>query len=287
MEKLLILSLSFLLASGFCSCQVKPLHLEKCNCDNKKVQDSLISIYIDNGALKRDYNRPQWQLYCDSLINICPNIAVAYQLKAIPFIKYGDYATAFPLEDKAVELKPEYYTAYRGFLKCIFTKDYHGAITDFEKAQQLTPNNYEMDHTYFFYEGLCNLELQNYSRAEENFKRDIFLQTGGNTDKENTAHFNSLLYMGILYFEMKEDKKAKEYLQKSLNIYKQLPEANYYLALVYKRENNSVLKNKYLQIAKESILNHFGLNEDNIYYANYPHHITLYEINRELKKQDL
>jgi len=282
MAKSLILSLNFLLATVYCFCQSMQIKTVSPDCFNKKVTDSLIEKYLNKGAEKYSYNSPQWQLYCDSLIAICPNIAKAYQLKAIPYIKFGDYAKAFPLEDKAVELEPKNYTAYRGFLKCIFTKDYEGAIIDFKNAQLLTPNSYEMDHTYLFYEGLCNLELGNYSLAEENFKKDILIQTGGDTAKQNKVHFNTFLYLGILYFEMNENDKAKENLQKCITVYKAHPDANFYLGMLYKREQNTALKNKYLELAKDSKLKGYGMNEDNIYYAYYPHQVTLYEINNEL-----
>jgi tetratricopeptide (TPR) repeat protein len=284
MGKSLILFLNFFVITHFCFCQAANSSFEKCDCTSKKIRDSLIVKYIDNGANaeKTDYNSPIWQSYCDSLIKICPNIAVSYQLKALPFIKMGDYATAFPLEDKAVELAPKEYTAYRGFLKCIFTKDYEAAITDFRKAQQLTPGNYEMDHTYLFYEGLCNLELKQYHKAEQNFKQDILIQTGGDPNKN--IHFNSLLYIGILYYEMHKDERAKEYLVKCLLKYKELPDANYYLALIYKRERNIELQNKYFQIARQSKAKGYGLNEGNVYYVYYPHQITLYEINKALEE---
>lgn len=282
MEKSLILFLNLLIVTHFCCCQTIKESSEKCDCKNKKVQDSLTLKYIDNGAEKTDYNTQIWQTYCDSLINICPNIAVAYQLKAIPYIKMGEYAKAFPLEDKAVELSPREFTAYRGFLKCIFLKDYEAAIIDFQKAQQLNLNGYEMDHTYFFYQGLCNLELKKYGEAEENFIQDIFIQTGGNASK--SIHFNTLLYIGILYYEMKENQKAKEYLLKSLLQYKDLPDANYYLGLVYKSEKKIELQTKYLEIAKLSKSKGFSLNEDNIYYVYYPHQVTMFEIEKALTK---
>ncbi len=283
MAKSLILFLNFLLIVHFGFCQAPLNTTVKYDCLDKKIRDSLSEKYLDNGAEKYSYNSPQWQLYCDSLITLCPNIAKAYQLKAIPYIKYGDYAKAFPLEDKAVELEPKNYTAYRGFLKCIFTKDYEGAIIDFKNAQLLTPNNYEMDHTYPFYEGLCNLELGNYSLAEENFKKDFFIQTGGNIEKQSRIHFNSFLYMGILYYEMNENDKAKENLQKCIAIYQAHPDANYYLGMLYKRANNTELKNKYLEIARQSKIKGYNINEDNVYYAYYPHQITAYEINMELQ----
>lgn len=283
MAKSLILFLNFLLAAASCFCQSAQIKTVPQDCFNKKITDSLIEKYLDKGAYKYSYNSPEWQLYCDSLIAICPNIAKAYQLKAIPYIKYGDYAKAFPLENKAVELEPKNYTAYRGFLKCIFTKDYEGAIIDFKNAQQLTPNSYEMDHTYPFYEGLCNLELGNYLLAEENFKKDILIQTSGDTSKQNKIHFNTFLYLGLVYYEMKQDEKAKDNLQKCIAIFQQHPVANYYLALLYKRNNNTELKNKYLQIAKQAKEKGYNINEDNTYYAYYPHQVTLYEINLELQ----
>ena len=283
MVKSLILFLSFLLLVqvGVGQSTVPPQ--ANCDCSNKKIRDSLAEHYLDKGAYKYSYNSNEWQQYCDSLIAICPNIARAYQLKAIPYIKFADYAKAFPLEDKAVELEPKNYTAYRGFLKCIFTKDYEGAIFDFKKAQQLTPNSYEMDHTYLFYEGLCNLELGNYSLAEENFKKDILIQTGGDTGRQNKIHFNTFLYLGLVYYEMNQHEKAKDNLQKCIAIYKEHPVANFYLAMLYKRENDIELKNKYLQIAKQAKEKGYNINEDNIYYAYYPHQVTLYEINIELQ----
>lgn len=283
MVRSLILFLSILFCSHSSLCQ--SVQRPKCDCNNKMVQDSLLERFLDNAADKLPYmyNNPAWAYYCDSIILLCPNIAYAYRQKAIPYIKNGEYEKAFALNDKAVELDPKAWTAYRGFLKCIFTKDYEGAIIDFQKVQQLIPNGFEMDHTYLFFEGLCNLELGNYSKAEENLKQDILIQKGN--DKENNAHFNTLFYMGVLYYEMKDNEKAKEYLLQCLSSYKELPDANYYLGLVYKRENNGGLSDKYLQMAKQFKLQGYGLNEDNIYYAYYPHQISLYEIDKELESK--
>jgi tetratricopeptide (TPR) repeat protein len=266
---------------GTCSCQSLKSNTSENTCQDKKYQDSLIDRYITNGALKTNYNEPAWQLYLDSIIAICPNIAEAYQLKAIPFIKFGDYASAMPLEDKAVKLDPKKWTAYRGFLKCIFTKDYQGSIIDFQNAQLLTPNGGEMDHNYFFYQGLCNLELGFYNKAEENFKQDILIQTNGDITKESDIHHNTSFYFGILYYKMNYNKKAKEFLKRCLHKYKQHPDANFYLAMVYKREKNFDLMYKYLEIAKESLLKNYTLNEDNVIYINYPYQISLNNIIEE------
>lgn len=282
MERSLILFLNLVLVS-FCSCQTIQQTSIKCDCSDRKVQDSLIEEYLDKAeALPDMYNNPLWLSYCDSVIAICPNIAFAYQHKAVPYLKNGEYEKASALIDKAVELNPERWTAYRGFCKCIFTKNYEGAIVDFQKAQQLLPNGYEMDHSYFFWQGVSYLELKNYSKAEKNFNQDMFIETNGDTTK--IAHFNSLFYFGVLYYETKRYGLAKEYLLKCLSQYKQHPIANYYLAMVYKAEKNYRLEKKYLQIAKKAFEQDYGLNEYNDHYTNYPHQIHLYEVEQAITK---
>jgi tetratricopeptide (TPR) repeat protein len=255
------------------------------DCKNAHIRDSLISKYLYEGAEKLGnlYNDPKWQLYCDSVIALCPCIAESYQMKAVPFLKNGEYEEAFKLNNKAVELDPKHFLAYRGFLKCIFTKDYIGALKDFNEIENLNPDGYEMDHTYPFYKGLCNLELKNFYEAEVNFKKDIALQQ--KNIKELAVHFNSLLYIGILYYEIGDSIKAQEYLTKCLSIYKQLPEANYYLALVFKRQGKISEGQKLLQAAKEFMREGYRLNEGNIFYVNYPYQITIFEIEKALNMQ--
>ncbi len=280
MERSLILFLSLMIVS-FCCCQTIQQTPGKCDCLDRKVQDSLITEYLDKAeALPDMYNNPLWLSYCDSLISICPNIAFAYQHKAVPYLKNGEYEKAFTLIDKAVELDPQRWMSYRGFCKCIFTKDYEGAIVDFQKAQQLFPGAYEMDHSYFFWQAVSYLELKNHPEAEKNFKQDMFIETNGDTTKN--AHFNSLFYFGVLYYEMKRYDLAKEYLLKCLAQYKQHPIANYYLAMIYKEEKNYRLEKIYLQKAKDALDQGYGINEDNAYYANFPHQIRLYEVEQAM-----
>ena len=251
-------------------------------CSSKHYQDSLVTRYLENGAQKVGYLSPRWGLYCDSLLAVCPQVAYAYQQKALPFIKDGKYAEALPLEDKAVELDPRAWLAYRGFLKCIFTKDYTGALVDFQQVARLKPGSREMDHTYPFFEGLCNLELRNYPQAEANFKEDIRQQKG--PDGRQDVHFNTLFYIGVLYLEMKHYLPAKAYLGQCLKVYPQHPEANYYSGLACQAQGNKETARRYLLAAQKALASGYRLNEDNIYYANYPRQITDYEIRQALQR---
>jgi tetratricopeptide (TPR) repeat protein len=270
MVKSLILFLSF-----FC------LHLcygqkTVANCFTKQEQDSLVKRYLDDGALKYSYNSYHWDLYIDSLIAFCPQISSSYREKAIPLIKRGDYGKAFPLEDKSVDLEPEKWISYRAFLKCIFSKDYEGAIIDFDLAQKLVPGAFIMDHSYFFYKGISYLELENYKEAEINLLRDIEIQV--KSDKNTKAHYNSYLYLGINYFKVKNYEKAIINFKETLNQYEQMTEANYYIAMVYDALGKIKEKEKHLKIAQRSAVVGYSLNEDNLYYVNYPFQITLFEV---------
>lgn len=69
---------------------------------------------------------------------------------------------------------------------------------------------------------------------------------------------------------------------KCIAVYKEHSNANYYLALVYKEMGNYDLENNYLQLSKQAFEKGYGLNEDNVYYANYPHQIRLYEVEQTI-----
>lgn len=203
-------------------------------------------------------------------------MAVAYREKAIPLIKDGKFAEAFALEDKAVALDPKQWLAYRGFLKCIFAKDYEGALLDFRRADQLTPNGLEMDHTYAFFEGLCYLELGRYPQAAAAFGQDMRQQRG--PDGKRSIHFNTQFYVGVLRYKMKQYALADKHLSQCLSAYPQHPDANYYLALVHRAQGHELLAQQHLTLARQALAKGYQLNEDNIYYANYPHQITAYEV---------
>jgi tetratricopeptide (TPR) repeat protein len=246
------------------------------DCGNKVYQDTLVVRYLNRGAHRISYLSPQWGQYCDSLIAACPNIAYAYQQKAMPLIKCGDYAKAMPLIDKAVALDANRWLAYRGFLKCIFTKDYAGALVDFRRVDKLKPNGREMDHTYPFFAGLCNLELGNYKQAEIDFGDDMRLQSGA--DGRGDIHFNTLLYAGLTALRRQQYPQAQTYLERCLKAYAQHPEGNYYLALACRAQGQPTQARQYLATAQRALIGGYRLNEDNTFYANYPGQITEFEV---------
>jgi tetratricopeptide (TPR) repeat protein len=281
MEKWWPLLLNALLAVPLVGCGQavieRPLAAD---CSRKAYRDSLITHYIDRGAERVGYLDPRWNQYCDSLIAICPNVAIAYQRKAVPLVKDGNWEKAFALEDKAVELDPQAWLAYRGFLKVIKTKDYEGGLADFQLAARRSANGRQMDHTYPFFEGLCHLKMGDYALAEQDFKRDMALQKSSIAGAD--IHFNSLFYVGILYWKMGKFALAEQYLQQCLKQYAQHPDANYYLGLTHRAQKRENEARQRLTFAQQCLTKGYQFSEDNTVYQNYPHQITAYEVQQAL-----
>src|SRR4051812_11845421 len=77
------------------------------------------------------------QLQFDKAIELCPGFDYAYFEKSVPYLKRGDFISWKKLIDKAVELNPTGYLAYRGWCRYQFVRDYRGAIADLERLDSL------------------------------------------------------------------------------------------------------------------------------------------------------
>ncbi|MCF0052878.1 tetratricopeptide repeat protein [Dyadobacter sp. LJ53] len=248
------------------------------DCSSLAIQDSLFNVY-SNRARSFGYDHPGWDQSYDSLIAICPNIAEAYQEKGLPHLFNGNLAKVFEYNDKAVELDPKRWTAYRGYLHCIYAKNYDKAIVDFEKALTLTPNGFIQDHTFWFFLALCNMELGNYVKAESFLQKDIAQQKRG--EGKNDLHFNSLLYFGIVYYLMNEYDQAEKWLRDCLQLYEQHPMANYYLAMTMKITGNTQQK-LYFERARQYALDGYRMNEPNSQNLTFPKQVHMEEMEKQL-----
>jgi tetratricopeptide (TPR) repeat protein len=270
MTKLTLTFVCFLISFGFCLAQ------QKVDCTSLIVQDSLLNLY-SRKARNFGFKHPGYSQTYDSLLAICPNIAEAYQEKVLPYLADGNIQKAIGCMDKAVELDPKRWTAYRGYLYCIYAKNYKKAIADLEQAEKLTPNAFIQDHSFSFYIALSYMESGDYLKAESYFFKDIEQQKRG--EGKNDIHFNSFLYVGILYYLMTEFDKAETYLKNCLSLYEQHPMANYYLAMTLKSTGNKQ-QNLFFDRARQYMLDGYKMNEPGTFNVNYPRHITLADIEK-------
>jgi tetratricopeptide (TPR) repeat protein len=218
------------------------------------------------------------QLALDSALRIDPTNPQIWQQKSMPYLKNGDFMSWRKYINKAVENAPERYLAYRGFCAAIFVKDYESALLDFEKRQNLKPNEciHEMDHSLAFWRGLCYLELGKLDSArffmEKSLKYQLDLRSA------EWAHYNDFFYLGVIHYELNDITKAQYYIDASLKNYNEFPDAHFYKALILNKLGKSGEALDHLVQIENAWKKKYRMNEDNEVYANYPKQIGQIEI---------
>jgi tetratricopeptide (TPR) repeat protein len=256
----------FILLSTFCYSQNSTASDEV-----KQKQNAIIYEYHKNCALKHNYKyeASQWQACLDAGLAKDSTIAYLWQQKAMPLFKARKYEAGMVFLDKAVFYDEKEYLPYRAFIKCIFAKTYKDAIVDFEKCKQLFGNNYEMDHTYDFHIALSYLQLNNFVKAEEIFKKD----TEDQINKFGSAHHLDLFYYGISLFEQQKYDEAISIFNKAIFEVPNFADVKFYKALCLQQLGEKVVSNTLFLEAKMDLKNGNTINEDQIFYEMYPYQI--------------
>ena len=237
-------------------------------------QNSIIDKYIKNGAYKYHYTLQGWSDNIDLAIKQDSTIALLWQLKALPLWKTKKYELALNCYDKAVLYDRANYLGRRGFLKCIFQKDYKGAIADLEAAEKEFGYGYQNDHSYPFYISLCYLQLNEFEKAEQVLQTDF--ERTIRKHGENWIHYLDLFYMGIIQYELRNFDKAITFFDKTLKEYKNFSDAKYYkgLCLLLKGDNSNA--EIIMREAKIDFEQGYTINENDSIYEMYPYKVNWY-----------
>ena len=244
--------------------------------DNEKakaaLQKKLIEEYHKECANKLNYYTPEWQECLDAMIAKDSTVAYFWQQKGMPYFKKQQYEIGLRYLDKAVELDPDSWQGYRAYLKCVFVKDHHGAIEDFEACKKRHANGYEMDHSYDFYIALSYLQLAEYKKAENLFRQE--LEEMAKSSGENFLHHLDIFYYGIALYEQKEWQLAIEQFDRALKKYPEFSDAKYYKSFALKRLGKEEEARKLYLEAKKDFEEGYTINEDNVIYEIYPYQVT-------------
>jgi len=240
--------------------------------DRKKSQDSLIEKYLTNGAQHYNYNyqMAEWQRCLDEGLAKDSTVARLWQEKAMPYFKARKYEIGMGFIDKAVRFDRKNWLPYRGFIKCIFSKQYNDAITDFQAAKTAFGNDYIMDHTYNFYIALCYLQRNEYMQAKILLKQDVdaMFQKNG----EAWVNPTSLFYYGIAMYELTEYADAITIFNRALVQYEHFSDAKYYKAICLARLDGSQDEIKNLiKESREDAQKGYTIGEYNTVYETYPY----------------
>ncbi len=249
------------------------------NNSNKKaqvytdVQQDLIQKYVYECAHQYNYrfNHHEYQACLDQGIQEDASISYFWQQKAMPYFKARKYEVGMGFLDKAVELNPVRYLSYRGFINCIFAKDYKAAISDFEVIKAIEGNSIEMDHSYNFHIALSNLQLNHFEKAEQLFKQDIQAQVEEWGVKQ--YHHLDVFYLGIAQYEQKKWNEANNSFDLALKKYPLFSDAMFYKAIcLFHLQDDEAYSEWY---AKAKLNGEAGntISEDNSLYEPYPYQV--------------
>ena len=242
--------------------------------DKKKQQEKIIEQYLTNCAQKYSYvsQMSKWQNCLDEGLKIDSTIAYLWQQKAMPYFKARKYEVGMTFLDKAVQYNRQRWQPYRGFMKCIFSKDYKGAIADLEDCKKQFGNLYVMDHTYDFYIAISYLQLNEYAKAEtilQNYVDEIY------KNRQELEHHTAYFYLGIAQYELKKYNEAIAIFDKALKIYPNFSDVKLYKALCLALSGKEGYAD-YMDQAKKDFQLGYKLNEDNTSYETYPYQLQGY-----------
>ncbi len=91
-------------------------------------RDSIFAKFMRRGAWREPMFSKRRIELTDSALKYLPHDAYLWQQRSMPFIKQMKYEISIRYMDSAVKYNWDKYIGYRGFLKCVFQKDYAGAL---------------------------------------------------------------------------------------------------------------------------------------------------------------
>ncbi|MBA3827535.1 MAG: hypothetical protein H0X33_01220 [Taibaiella sp.] len=227
--------------------------------------------FFDSRIAHLNYNSAEWQSAADSALMIDSTVGFIWQLRSMPYFKDGDYGSGMQYLPKAAQYNPVSSLPYMAFMKCIFMKDYEGAIRDFQESKQKGYGIGLMDHSYDFFLGICYMELDSLNLAQQYLQASIAATV--KHPGENWVHYNEWFYMGMLWYKKHQYPLAIPYFEMSLKQYDGYPPALFYKAQALAQKGNKTEALQLLEQAKVNIAKGIHSTEDNDFYVNYPYTI--------------
>jgi tetratricopeptide (TPR) repeat protein len=241
-----------------------------CSAQSTEFRDSIREHYLKNGAWHHSIYSKEYGQYIDSALAVSPHDAFLWQQRGMPYFKQMKYQQGMPYIDSAVKYDTTEYLPYRAFLKCIFQKDYLGAITDFTILQHDHPNAGVMDHEFNFYLGLCALQLSQYDKADKLFSACLANDRalGG-----NWVHPLHLFYLGVARRDEGMLAGAIICFDSALIVYPHFSDAEYYKAVCLEATGQHDASLALQSEARDDFMSGYTINEDNAVYERYPYQV--------------
>ena len=197
---------------------------------------------------------PPYEFQLRESQKLYPQNADVYREFGAALVKRGFAAELHKVYAKAVELDPEGWQGWRGYLYLYFYRDYERAIYDFNTIDSLTPNfvDYPQSQSVHFMRGICYLQLEDYPKAIEFFDRHI-----AHESKEAGMDFiesKTFIYKAIAHWKMGEMDSALAALELGHSLDEKNADVLYWLAKYYREVGDEGKAAEYIEQAKQQFL---------------------------------
>ena len=248
------------------------LFVPRAEADTTEVyRDSIFAKYMKRGAWQHPVFSHKRIELTDSALKYLPHDAYLWQQRSMPFIKQMKYEISIQYMDSAVKYNWDKYIGYRGFLKCVFQKDYAGALNDLRLAKAAHPDGEEMDHPYDYWMGLCYLQLCKYDSAEMRFQYCVDRDKAVGSDWGPYLH---TFYLGVAQFEREKFDDAMANFDITLAKHDIFADAKYYKALCLSATAQREPALALLEQSLSDLQKGRSFSEDSSPYERFPYQIT-------------
>ncbi len=229
MAKSLTYFLSYLFLVIFCSCESREWYKKQLSEDQQKT-------YADQlwkGGYWYHYQgsvSDQFQLL--ESLQLDSSNADAWRERAIAYLKRGIPNHFHSYYEKAVELKPEKWAGFRGYVYLYFYRDYGRAIADFNLGDQTVGEvQYSQGQSHDYMRGICYFGLENYEAAIDAL--DKYIKKVTTEEGEEWVDVYAMLYKGLSLMELERLDEAIIEFDRVLKYYPNLSDCFYHKARIF------------------------------------------------------
>lgn len=182
---------------------------------------------------------------------IFPRNELVWRELAYPYLTRGFYKEWNAYYEKAIELNPKAWQAWRGHSKLYYFRDYGGALFDFDATDTLTVDktDYVRVTSVDYLRGLCYYGLKNYNKSKEYF--DLYLEEEnaktGTKEIDASAH----LYLGSMENYYQNYDSAIKILTEGIELNGELADLYYQKAYAHFMSGKIEEASDNIQLAKD------------------------------------
>lgn len=205
-------------------------------------------------AKRLESGSPKNMILLEKALRLNPKNDLAWRELAEPYLYAGLFEEWNLHMEKAIELNPVAWQAWRGYERLFYCRDYAGALFDLDATDTLTrgevdyPQNISVDYL----RGLCYFGLKDYGKSEEYFIR--FIEDERIKLGEEFVDETAFLYLGLIHMERGLYRKAIEDFERGLKFEEAYADFNFHLSRIYCIMDDLVNAEKQLELARKKYL---------------------------------